>query len=436
MGLSKSLLIVFSFFISRAGCGEWMRAVAGCGGVWTQPVHSLPRRRLIALTCATMAQHGIVLILAGALLPAMMDTYGIREAQAGVLLGAGALGFMVGPFLAGLLADRAGTRTVLLVGLGSELILLAAMGLAPTYQAAIVAFFLLNVGAGFIETPVNIIPTLVGNGKSGSLMNLVHMFFSVGAFICPFLAGILLTATGSWRPVWLLAIVPTAVLFAAFVFTPFSTTRRAGKTGEPRPKMLEVLRERAILFGAIAIMLYVAAEFGATNWITLYLQKSLAFTTLTSTSGLSVLWLGLLIGRFANSRLALVRASGELVLWSGIGGLIVGLLLLTAQTPVTAYLWLLALGLCMSGIYPNIMAELNGRNPARMGLITGFLAQAAGLGTLLAQPMLGIVAQQVSLPAAISLIAVLMGLVSLTTYLGAGSMAALREQSPAVEEAA
>ena len=373
------------------------------------------------------------MLLAGALLPSMMDTFAIREASAGVLLGAGAFGFVIGPFLAGLLADRAGARTVFLVGLGGEMLLLTAMGLAPTFQAAVVAFFLMNIAAGFIETPVNIIPTAVGNGKSGSLMNIVHMFFSIGAFICPFLAGLLLTVTGSWRPVWLLAIIPTVVLFVAFVLTPFSTIRHTARTNEPRPHMLKVLRERAILFGAIAMMLYVAAEFGTSNWITLYLQDSLGFSVLASTSGLSVLWLGLLIGRYANSRLALVYTSGELILWSGIGGLATGLLLLTARTPLFAYAWALGLGLCMSGIFPNIMAELNGRNPPRTGLITGFLAQAAGLGTLFAQPILGLVAQYVGLPVAMSLIAVLMGLVALTTFLGAGSMAALREQ-PAAQE--
>ncbi len=380
-----------------------------------------------------MAQHGIVLLLAGALLPAMMKTYEIREASAGVLLGVGALGFVIGPFLAGLLADHAGPRTVFLVGLGGESLLLAGVALAPTFETAIAAFFLLNVAAGFIETPVNIVPTLVGNGKTGSLMNIVHMFFSIGAFISPFLAGLLLSTLGSWRPVWLLAIIPTALLFVAFLVTPFSTARQAHKPDAPRPNMLVVLRERAILFGAIAMFLYVAAEFGASNWITLYLQKSLGFSTLASTSGLSVLWLGLLIGRFANSRLALIRGSGELVLWSGIAGLATGLLLLTAQTPVIAYVWLLGLGLCMSGIYPNIMAELNGRNPARMGLVTGFLAQAAALGSLLAQPTLGVVAQQISLPVAISIVGVLMGLVAITTFLGAGSLAGLRQQPTDLE---
>jgi fucose permease len=184
------------------------------------------------------------------------------------------------------------------------------------------------------------------------------------------------------------------------------------------------------------MLLYVASELGASNWTNLYLQKSLGFSTLASTSGVSALWLGLLLGRLANSRLALVRASGELVLWSGIAGLVTGLLLLTARTPLVTYLWLFALGLCMSGVYPNIMAELNGRNRARTGLITGFIAQAAAFGTLAAQPILGVVAQQVSLPVAISLVGILMGAVALTTFLGAGSMAALREQPTDVETAA
>ena len=60
----------------------------------------------VALTCATMTQHGIVLVLAGALLPAMMKTFGIRESAAGLMLGIGALGFVLGPLVAGMLSDR------------------------------------------------------------------------------------------------------------------------------------------------------------------------------------------------------------------------------------------------------------------------------------------------------------------------------------------
>ena len=51
----------------------------------------------IALTCAGMMQHGIVIVLVGALLPALMKTFGIRESAAGLMLGIGALGFVLGP---------------------------------------------------------------------------------------------------------------------------------------------------------------------------------------------------------------------------------------------------------------------------------------------------------------------------------------------------
>jgi fucose permease len=388
------------------------------------------RSNLISVTCAAMAQHGVIMLLAGAVLPALMNTFDILEGAAGLMLGAGALGFIIGPMLSGLLTDRKGVKASYLVGLACEIVLLTAMGLAPSFYVAVAAYFFLNIAAGFIETSVNVVPALVGNGKSGSLMNIVHMFFSIGALVSPFLAGLLVTATDSWRPVWMMAIVPTALLLLAVIRLRFPIVEKTEATkAAPRPNVWQVLRERAILMGAIAMMLYVASELGASNWVTLYLNKDLGFATLAATSGLSVLWLGLLVGRLINARLALFRSSGELVWWSGWGGLITGLLLLTARTPFTAYLWLFGLGLFMGGIFPNIMAELNGRNPERTGLVTGFLAQAAGLGSLLAQPTLGFVGEKFGLAFSMALVAVLMGLVSVVTFFGAGSLSGLKRQA-------
>ena len=101
-----------------------------------------------------------------------------------------------------------------------------------------------------------------------------------------------------------------------------------------------------------------------------------------------------MIGRLLNSRLALRRSSRELVLWSGVTGVICGLALLTARTPAVAYLWLFGLGLSMAGMYPNIMADINSRYPIQMGLVTGFLAQAAAVGVMLAQPAMGVIAER------------------------------------------
>ena len=73
----------------------------------------------------------------------------------------------------------------------------------------------------------------------------------------------------------------------------------------------------------------------------------------------------------------------------------------------------------MSGMYPNIMADVNSRYPIQMGLVTGFLAQAAALGTMLSQPVMGLIAERVGLTVALAIPALLLGLMTVV-YLGVG----------------
>ncbi len=380
---------------------------------------SRQRQKLIALTCAAMTQHGVVLLLLGPVLPSIMETFRIDTSAAGMMLGLSSLGFALGPLIAGALADRAGVRLVFFLGLATEALVLGLLGMAPSFLLVVAAAFVFGLASAFVETAVNVVPALLQRRQAGSLMNVVHLFFSVGAFVSPFLAGLILKMTGDWRPVFWWAILPTALLALLVLRIPFPARVAQDDGGAASvTSSWALLRERPILLGALALFLYVGAEVGVSSWIVLYLQRKLSFATLASTSGLSILWIGIMVGRYLNSRLARHRSSRELVVGAGVGGLVTGLALLTARTPMMAYVWLGAIGLFMSGVYPNVMAELNGRDPARAGVVTGFLAVGASAGAMVFQPLIGAVAKWIGLSAALALPAILMGVLAVA-YLGA-----------------
>lgn len=399
-------------------------------------------RQIVALNFVSMAQHGVILLLVGPLVPDLMATFGIGESVTGLLLGMGSVGFVAGPLFAGALIDRINVRAALLVGLGIELVFLILFGVAPLFIVAVAANLLLHLGASFVETSANVMPTLTRSTKSAhSVMNLVHMFFSVGAFAGPFLIGLYLDATGAWRPIMFFTLIPTGAL-ALWTFSarfPRAPRREARTTdGLPtegaRPRPLahvgEVLRMPHAVLGALTLLLYVGAEVGVSSWVVYYLQRRLSLSTVASTTGLSVLWIAIMAGRFANSVLGNRFSSTTLVTVSGLVGAVgVGLFLL-ADGIVGAYVFLVWVGLCFAGIFPNVMAELNNRVPEKTGTVTAVMAMGASSGAAIFQWFVGFLAEAASIVVAFTVPAVLLLLLVATFH------AAVRSRSipaPAAE---
>ena len=86
------------------------------------------------------------------------------------------------------------------------------------------------------------------------------------------------------------------------------------------------------------------------------------------------------------------------------------------------YLLIAAMGLCLSGVFPNVMAELNARDPARTGTVTAVMTMGAALGAGVFQWLVGIIAETASIRSAFIVPAALQALTVLTfiAALGAG----------------
>ncbi len=365
-----------------------------------------------------MTQHGIILLLVGPLVPNLMATFGVGESMAGLLLGVGSLGFVVGPLFAGAVIDRVNVRAALIVGLLIELAVLGLFGLSPVFALAVAANFFVRLGSSFVETSANVMPTLTRSRRPAhAVMNLVHMFFSVGAFAGPFLIGLYLQATGEWRPVMFFALVPTGALLLWAALTRFPA-REARPRVNAFAHVGAVIRRRYVVLGALTLMLYVGAEVGVSSWVVHYLQRELGLSAIASASGLSILWIFIMIGRYANSVLGNRISSETLVTVSGVAGAVgVGLFLL-ARSVASAYPLLAWIGLCMSGVFPNVMGELNRHDPERIGTVTAVMAMGAAAGAGLFQWLVGFVAETVSLTAAFVTPAVLQ-ILFVVTFRGA-----------------
>ena len=371
-----------------------------------------------------MTQHGIILLLVGPMVPNLMRTFEIGESMAGVLLGMGSLGFVLGPLIAGSVIDRFSARESLLIGLVVELATFVLFGLSPIFVLAVAANFLMHLGASFVETTANVVPTLIRSTRSAhSVMNLVHMFFSVGAFAGPFLIGLYLESTGQWRPILFFTLIPT---FGLLVWTLRVRFPRRPQRSEPHARgtllsnLSQVLRMRHAVLGSVSLLLYVGAEVGVSSWVVYYLQRQLGLSPAASAAGLSMLWIFIMVGRYANSILGNRFSSVFLVTVSGVAGAAGVLVFLLARSAVTAYAVLAWIGLCLSGVFPNIMAELNNRDPEHIGTVTAVMAMGAALGAGIFQWFVGFLAETVSLTVAFITPAALQLLYVVTFALAAG----------------
>ena len=382
----------------------------------------------IILACVAMVQHGVVLRLLDPILPDLMAEFGVGETVVGLMLALGSLGFTLGPPLAAAVTDRVGVRSALLGGVAVEVLVLTAFGWAPAFAWALVCSFLLRFGASHVEMAVNVIPALVARGRRTALMNRVHLVFGIGAMGSPLVAGLILRMSGSWRPVFWFGAVVTAMLlaWAAAIRLPPAPARAEGARPVP---FRGLLADRGLLLGALTLFFYVGAEVGVSAWIVLYLKRRLALSTLSATTGLTILWFGIVAGRYLNSLLAERLGARRLVIGAGIGGLAAGLASVAAGTAPAGYAALAAFGVLVSGVFPNVMADLNGRDPQRAGAVTGVLTIAASAGAMVFQAVIGAVAEWLGIRAALLIPALLMGLVA-ASYAAATRTAGQADPAP------
>jgi fucose permease len=359
-------------------------------------------------------------LLVPSLIRSIRDGFAQTDAGIGVLYFVYAVAYAIGSFGGGFATERLGRRVILSGAAGLLATGLIALALAPGWAAFLVAAVPMALGAGAIDGGVNGLFLDMFRAERGRVLNLLHLFFSLGALSAPLAVGAAVGAGIAWPAILLatgIAASPVALLFA---IVPMPSGRH--ERGES-PDGSATVRSRLstpLLLLAFAIACYVASEVGVSSWLVRFLEST---PLSVATGALSLFWAGLTLGRLAGARIAdrfdhlrFTMAAVGLMSVALVGAILVPLL------PVSIALFGLA-GFMSGPVFPMIIALGGDRYPDRSAAVSGFLAGCAVAGSVIYPPGMGFLSVSFGLTVAM-LGNVVLGLISLVALALVGRPAA------------
>ncbi|MCC6509714.1 MAG: MFS transporter, partial [Pirellulaceae bacterium] len=269
---------------------------------------------------------GFIDNLKGPVLPEMVRDGQFNYAQAGTIVMAGYIGFIISTLTTGILADWLSSRTVLwlaglFLGLGT-----LGMGLGHTYWVFVLCMGVTGLGLGAIELGANALMVQLHSARRGRYLNLLSVFHGCGSLTVPLLAAWLIGLHWDWQTIY-----GACILFAApllILFVPVKGPRASPSTVDPvhtQPQVrtdapatpqdsahasahtpsetispLELWRvgfTPTMLAYYLLIAAYVAVELSTATWMMEYLQQDHKMSVEVSSRFLSAFFVLLMLGR-------------------------------------------------------------------------------------------------------------------------------------------
>jgi fucose permease len=370
------------------------------------------RRTLFVIASAGLLTFGVVLTTLGAVLPLVIERFGIGRAAAGALLFLNTLGIIVGSLLFGPVVDRYGYKEMLLAALAIVIAGMEGIAFAPSMTALRIAVVLAGVGAGMINGGTNaLVADISTEDRTGALGRLA-IFFGVGAVGMPFVLGSLL---GAFPYPTVIAALGAAVLIplVATAATGFPSPKQA--QGFPLALAGRLLRDPVLLTLGAALFLESGMELTVGGWTTSFFTQELRSTDRAALACLSLYWSGMMLGRIGMTRALRVLSPMRLLRSCLTVGFIGCLLFLASRQPVVAALGVFLIGLGFAATFPAVLGMVADRYAALSGTAFSVVMVMALTGGTVLPFVVGVVSAPIGLRVALAIVPI--ALVLLMTLL-------------------
>lgn len=272
---------------------------------------TLADRHVLATNNSAMFLYGLSAVLIGPTLPGMISGLDLSLSEGGLIGSAQNAGGFLGALVALWVADRL-PRAASAV---ASFVLLAAALLAVSFARAYLALLLTFAATGFfirlLDVMLNAHTGEIAGSRSGRPLSVLHMFFSVGAFVGPIVARAIMSAGASWDEVFRYVGVAYLAVVATGAWWIRSYVASGARDADPTQRPIRVAapersprsaRLQVVLLGA-ALFFYAMHQIGLTSWVPYFLETSRGAAANVASLGLSLYWVGIIAGRFVASRI-------------------------------------------------------------------------------------------------------------------------------------
>ncbi|MGD0174756.1 MAG: MFS transporter [Anaerolineales bacterium] len=337
---------------------------------------------------------GLDMAVVGPTLPALAAQTGSTLGAIGLIFFLSAGGAALGTLLGGGLFGRVPGRFVLGTAQFFSAALFFLVPHVPWYGLLLILFIVKGITGGLVNTGANTLLLWTHGEKAGPFINALHFFFGLGAFLSPFLLGLLISAGGDYSDVYLLlAVIDTTVgvIVLASINAPISSPRQSsgGNAGGVQPSVAPI-----VISAALFLFFYVGAELTFGGWvytyaITLHLADAVRAAYLTS-----IFWLAFTIGRLISIPAALRFSPRQIIPVALAGGAaFLCLLILAPASPAVLWIAAAGIGFCLAPIWPTGYT-LAGQSVPLTARISSLILLGDSIGGMVLPGLMGVLMER------------------------------------------
>ncbi len=346
--------------------------------------------------------NGIIIATWATRIPAIQSKLMLSTSELGIALLGTAFGALAAMNIAGYLAARFGSRPVTVIAAISLCLTLPLLALVPTLPILVGALVLFGATNGSMDVSMNAQGVAVERHYNRPILNSFHACYSIGGLIGALAGGLAASHSIALLPHFLSIALFCAILTlsVARFLLPASAEAQGTVVAFARPT-------RAILALGLVAFCVVLGEGAIADWSAIYLNGTLRTGAGLAAAGYAAFSVVMAIGRGVGDQLT-TRLGARTMMQ--LGGLVAAIGLTLAL--VVTWIPIVLLGFCLVGagfsvVFPLTLSAAGRVSKQAAGTAIAAVATCGYVGFLVGPPVIGFVADALSLRIALGFVVVL-----------------------------